>query len=200
MSRVPAVQRREDFVNAAVRVIAEHGAPGATTRLIAEEADAPLASLHYCFSSKEALFDAVFDALAQRPYDLDVPLGDTGLGDAAASVLARAIEWYIANPEWARARLELFFWALHTSDGDVAVRSFELQASALAEALRRSCGKRDDVELIEQATHLVVSMIDGLLLQWLSREDEAALRGELTNVCDALRALLRPARQRASGR
>lgn len=37
---------------------------GATTRLIADQADAPLASLHYCYDSKEALFDVVFEARA----------------------------------------------------------------------------------------------------------------------------------------
>ena len=61
MARIPAAERRAELVAAAVRVIAAHGVDGATTRRIAEEANAPLATLHYCFSSKEVLFAAVFE-------------------------------------------------------------------------------------------------------------------------------------------
>lgn len=64
MARIPAAERRADLVAAAVRVIAAHGVDGATTRRIAEAANAPLATLHYCFATKEALFAAVFEYLA----------------------------------------------------------------------------------------------------------------------------------------
>ncbi|WP_280447927.1 TetR family transcriptional regulator, partial [Nocardia cyriacigeorgica] len=49
------------MVAAAVRVIAARGVDVATTRRIAEEANAPLATLHYCFATKELLFAAVFE-------------------------------------------------------------------------------------------------------------------------------------------
>ena len=107
MSRISAEQRREDFVNAAVRVVATHGAAGSTTRLIADEADAPLASLHYCYDSKEALLDAVFEALARRPYEAVTPPTGAGLAGIASLVLNGALDWYVAHPDWARARLEL---------------------------------------------------------------------------------------------
>ena len=42
MARVSAEQRRRELVDAAVRVIAEHGVPGATTRRIADAAGAPM--------------------------------------------------------------------------------------------------------------------------------------------------------------
>ncbi|MFX1686795.1 TetR family transcriptional regulator [Paraburkholderia sp. A2RI-6] len=49
MTRVRAALRRQDFVDAAVDVIATHGVAGATTRRIAQAAGCPLASLHYVF-------------------------------------------------------------------------------------------------------------------------------------------------------
>ena len=46
-------------VVAAIEVIASEGLARATTRRIAEAADAPLGSLHYCFRSKDELIESV---------------------------------------------------------------------------------------------------------------------------------------------
>jgi hypothetical protein len=53
VAHLPADVRREQFIDAAVNVIARVGVDGATTGRIAEEADAPLAAPHYCFQSNE---------------------------------------------------------------------------------------------------------------------------------------------------
>jgi AcrR family transcriptional regulator len=63
MRHVPAAERREQLIAAAIAVIAEVGVEGATTRRIAAAADAPLATLHYCFQSKERLLLDVFDRI-----------------------------------------------------------------------------------------------------------------------------------------
>jgi AcrR family transcriptional regulator len=198
MSRVSAKDRRQEFVNAAVRVIAEHGAPAATTRLIAQEAGAPLASLHYCYDSKQSLFDAVFDALAQRPYDGDALEAGSGLASAVSSVLERAVGWYVERPEWARTRMELFFWAVHAEDGDVAIRAYEAQRATLTALLTPACSRRDDETMIEPVARMVISVMDGLLLQWLSSHDEVALRDEMKRAGDALGLMLEPRRRRAT--
>lgn len=44
MARVGAEVRRQDFIEAAVKVIAEYGVANATTRRIAAAANSPLAS------------------------------------------------------------------------------------------------------------------------------------------------------------
>lgn len=49
MARIGADLRRQDFIEATLKVIAEHGVPNATTRRIAAAANSPLASLHYVF-------------------------------------------------------------------------------------------------------------------------------------------------------
>ncbi|MGI5467153.1 TetR family transcriptional regulator [Streptomyces sp. CA-132043] len=59
MAYVSADTRREQLVEAAVQVIAHEGADGATTRKIADGAQSPLASLHYCFQNRENLLLAV---------------------------------------------------------------------------------------------------------------------------------------------
>jgi len=59
MARVQAKVRREQLIDAAVRVAARDGVAAATTRAIATEAGASLASVHYCFESKQELLQEV---------------------------------------------------------------------------------------------------------------------------------------------
>ena len=68
MARVGAELRRQDFVEATVKVIAEHGVANATTRRIAAAADCPLATLHYVFRTKDELFYAVYESLFNLPH------------------------------------------------------------------------------------------------------------------------------------
>lgn len=51
---------QEAILDAAEQIFAENGFHGATTRAIAELAEANAALIHYYFGSKEALFEAVF--------------------------------------------------------------------------------------------------------------------------------------------
>src|SRR3954470_2248267 len=67
--RVPRQERSrrrvEELLDAAARVVVEHGVDAVTTRDIAEAADAPVASLYQYFNDKED----VLLALAQRDMD-----------------------------------------------------------------------------------------------------------------------------------
>ncbi|MCZ1014183.1 helix-turn-helix domain-containing protein [Streptomyces noursei] len=82
------------MVEAAVQVIAREGADGATTRKIADEPQAPLTSLHYCFQNKENLLLAVFIRLAEEmPVTVDLLDGNEGLGRAAEQALTRSMQW-----------------------------------------------------------------------------------------------------------
>jgi TetR/AcrR family transcriptional regulator, regulator of biofilm formation and stress response len=57
---------RQAIMLAAVRVVAEHGIAGATTRRIAEVAGVPLGSVHYWYASKAVLLEAVAHYLLAR--------------------------------------------------------------------------------------------------------------------------------------
>ncbi|WP_229073459.1 TetR/AcrR family transcriptional regulator [Actinoplanes sp. DH11] len=98
--------RKDRIVDAAIRVIAEHGVAGTTHRLIAAEADVPLGSLTYHFTGLDdlrvqaftrhaermsAIYAAHFDGVATDEQLLDAL---TGLihGDAGAS----AADWAVA--------------------------------------------------------------------------------------------------------
>jgi AcrR family transcriptional regulator len=81
----PAVYRRRQLIDAAMRVTSREGAAKATTRRIVAEAGASLATLHYSFEDKQELFEAVVndDALAAR-------VDDRALSDLARDLLAVA--------------------------------------------------------------------------------------------------------------
>ena len=63
MTRLSVDERREQFVRAAIMVMSQEGLDRATTRRIAEVADAPQAALHYAFRDKNELLVAVVGAV-----------------------------------------------------------------------------------------------------------------------------------------
>jgi AcrR family transcriptional regulator len=68
----PGVDRRQQILEAALDVFAEHGFEGATTKEIASRADVTQGLIYFYFPSKEDLFFAAFDyqaaQLAERMY------------------------------------------------------------------------------------------------------------------------------------
>ena len=116
MARVPAEERREQLVEAAVKVIGREGPNRATTRRIAEEAGAPLASLHYTFENKDDLFVAVLkhtQSLALENFRGRVEPG-AGVERAAQALIELHLELAVADPDFLIAQYELLFWAVRT--------------------------------------------------------------------------------------
>ena len=60
---VSAVERREQLIEATIAVLRRSGATAVTSRAIAAEAEAPLASIHYTFGSLDDLVMAAFERL-----------------------------------------------------------------------------------------------------------------------------------------
>ncbi|BAH48371.1 TetR/AcrR family transcriptional regulator [Rhodococcus opacus] len=171
MARLPAGQRRKDFIAAAVQIIAERGMHGATTRRIAERAQAPLASLHYCFHTKEELFLAIYEDMAasQLREGFHVREG-SGLGRAAAGLLRQIEAWFGKEDTYAQAQLELFFWVFR-QDGDLAKRLYQLHLDVLEGLLRQGLRPDDNVKLVEVLARAIATVVDGLVPQWLTFKD-----------------------------
>jgi AcrR family transcriptional regulator len=190
MARVPAEQRRLDFIDAAVRVIAEQGIDRATTRKIAEAAGAPLATLHYCFHTKEQLFFAVFEHMSA-----DILMGQAeaiqGYGDlavTAARIVRATMEWSTHHPNYTRVQFDLLLWGLRRDgkdgqDSEWAARVYDHFTQAYAQLLTASLGPNDDPALVEPLARVLLSVIDGLSLQWVSNPDSARLQGDVDLAC-----------------
>ncbi|MBC2640812.1 MULTISPECIES: TetR/AcrR family transcriptional regulator [unclassified Rhodococcus (in: high G+C Gram-positive bacteria)] len=170
MARIPAAERRAELVAAAVRMIAAHGVEGATTRRIAQEANAPLATLHYCFDSKEVLFAAVFEHVGQQYREVltrndvhgDVPT--TG-----RALLRGLLEWYVANPEFGAATVELISWAQRQDceHGETVYNEAFATIRAILAAATTAAGRPVDATIISELTHIVSVLADGFALNWL---------------------------------
>lgn len=178
MPRIPAAQRRSEFIEAAVEVIATHGIEGATTRRIAEQAGANLALLHYCYDSKEALFGDVFDLVSGKYRDvIEASDPHAGLPETARAILRGVMEFYLESSTFTATAMELISWARRQhEDGGIAV--YEKALETVRGLLRRAAGDQDvSAETIDEIATVLSTLADGFALTWFTYEDrDAAVR------------------------
>ncbi|MGW5645361.1 TetR/AcrR family transcriptional regulator [Saccharopolyspora sp. NPDC003752] len=175
MARISAAERRNDFVRAAVEVIANRGIDGATTRRIAEQAQAPLATLHYCYDSKEDLLADVFEFVASRfreaIADSD-PHAD--LAVTAHAILRGVMEFYVESASLGTTALELINWA-RRQHGEQAVTVYDKAMETVRTALRNAAADHPvEPETIDQITYVIACLADGFGLNWLTYGDRSA--------------------------
>lgn len=187
MARVGAELRRQDFVEATVKVIAEHGVANATTRRIAAAADCPLATLHYVFRTKDELFYAVYESLFNLPHQAleHVAAGSTA-ADSAAEMLRHLITWFTAHPELAKAQTELFYWTLRNNP-EMASKIFAVASEAIERELERAIGSQLDPAFLQSTSRLLIQLVDGLIIAWAAHRDSARLKTETETACQALK-------------
>lgn len=200
MSRIPAEERRLQFVEAAARVIASEGLQAATTRRIAAEADAPLAALHYCFRSKEELLQDVYHYLSRDYAKSLSPIHDIGAG------LPHVIRQH-AHRIWDRIRerpheqvttFELLLRRFREApDHEPIARAqnrsmYEGWVNSTAEIFRSAAEAADgDVpDDLDILARLFISGIDGISMQHLADPDEERSRRLIDMLSDSLVALL----------
>ena len=165
MPRTRAQKRREDFIESAVRVIAQHGVDGATTRRIAAEAEAPLASLHYYYTSKEELFYGIYEHMINALGEVTLSVRPRmGLGRTAATLLRQMMDWYHSESGYSQAQLELFFW-VYRQDPATARKTYELAFTMLTARMREGMRPDDDENLIEPLVRAISATVDGLVTQ-----------------------------------
>ena len=186
MPRISAAYRRQDFVEAAVKVIAEHGAAGATTRRIAAEAGSPLATQNYEFHTKDDLFLAVFDSLLEQTMG---PAPDEvrtlPLGELAAWQLRVGMQWLVRHPAYARAQAELFYWAMN-NNRQLAVEPYKLSLRNALAILAEATGDRFERSLLERVARLNLVLVDGLLTAWFAFDDLERLQADIDAACAAV--------------
>lgn len=170
MARLSAAVRRTEFIRAAVQVISAHGIEGATTRRIAEEAEAPLASLHYCFSSKELLFAAVCEEMT-RVLDDEVftpRLHQVGIAGATDALLRRIMTWYQDESVFTAAVVELMLWA-RRQKGEVGRAPYDSAYSTLRQVLSEHADRDGlDADAVARIATMIISISDGFALRWIA--------------------------------
>ncbi|MFG0416962.1 MULTISPECIES: TetR/AcrR family transcriptional regulator [Pseudomonas] len=190
MARIGAELRRQDFIEATVKVIAEHGIANATTRRIAAEANSPLASLHYVFHTKDELFYAVYESLINMPQQSlqDVPAGATA-AESVGEMLRQLVKWFTAHPDLATTQFELFFWNLRNNPA-MATKIYTVSVEATKQAIEKVTGPGLDQARLTTISRLLINLFDGLLLAWSAHGDRERLEAETETACQAVKLLV----------
>lgn len=194
--QVPVAQRRAELAEAALRVMRRDGAWTVTTRAVAIEAGVPHGSVHYAFSSKEAMLQAVIAADTEHAVNYFARAGETG--GTAVQVLAAAFRAYTdgikADPQTELVLQELTLMAAR----EPALRDLIAQSGAGYRAsvermltdLARRCGGEWDASVGLLAEQLLGTMF-GVGIAWLVDRDDALLDAVLEDVARSTAARLR---------
>jgi AcrR family transcriptional regulator len=209
MARIPVAQRRHELIHAALEVIASHGIDGATTRRIADQANANVAMVHYCWDSKEDLFAEVFDYVAGK-YREVIEGSDphTTLREAAVQILRGVMECYVDSPSFTAATFELVNWSRRQhGDRGIAVydQAFDTLRKALADA---AAGDAVGPEVIEEIVYVMATLADGFAVNWLTYGEPAVARQQMEINVSVLQSWLaarlatptKPARRRRAAK
>lgn len=170
--RVPAVERRQQLIEAAVRLSSRAGIEAANLRAIAEEANAPLSAVHYCFRDKDELMhEAVEFWLQQLVGIAENAAADGGLRATVTGFAADFWRELESDPPNVLAQLELVVWANRgETHKDLAVSiysRYETALSRLVEEAMANAGEESRVSS-QLLARSIVGIIDAASLQYLS--------------------------------
>jgi AcrR family transcriptional regulator len=173
--------RRDELVEAAIRVMARDGVVKATTRAIVAEAGMTLGVFHYCFDSREELLKRVTATITERTI-ADARRVFTREGDLPDMIRASLRAFWggvEANPGENLVGYELTQYALRNPGlEDVArlqyVQYLEANAEFL-ELMAKDAGIEWTIPLPTLARY-VNAVLDGVTISWLAdRESEDSL-------------------------
>jgi AcrR family transcriptional regulator len=165
------VKSRELVLDAAERVMAEHGYQAATVARVVEEAGIPLSSVYHYFGSKEGILLAVMERGADR-FFADLPRWDRRAGRPAehlAAVLVGAVRALERHPHFLRLLIVLAAQPPAMDDGEVqaVIGRIRDQARQLLRAqIGRAFGDDPDSPATDQLARFALAAIDGAFLAW----------------------------------
>jgi len=199
MGRLAVADRRALLLAAASRVIARDGIAELTTRAIAAEAGMPQGAFHYCFRSKDELLAeliraTVDDLVARSSADPAV----TGDPEETIRVGLRALWEGIVEPADKQLALyELTLYALRNADlaelPESQYRGYVLAATRFLDTVATHA-RITWTTPVPVLARLLVSVVDGLGLNWLADRDRAAAHAVLDAFAHQLAVSAVPAR------
>ncbi len=192
MGYVSAAERTEQLIEATITVLRTKGLDGVTTRAVAAEAGAPLASIHYTFGSLDdlvvAAFERLIDEVGRRISDgLEL---SAGYGPCIVDVMQRVAD--LLDDE----RYGVLLHDLNPT-GDRRVEALEDRyyrfAHDLVDAIAAT-GRREPAMPRAQLARLIMAAIDGVVLQFAATGDRASARADLAAFGRVLAAAAEPRR------
>ncbi|MEU7138268.1 TetR/AcrR family transcriptional regulator [Nocardia sp. NPDC046473] len=162
--KVDRAGRREEILDAAVRVFARKGFAASRIEDVAAEAGIAKGSVYLYFDSRDALLVGVFQSYAARSEQVLTELGTGAALDRLAELIRGTIELLAAHPDHARVLLDV--WAANPPLDMAAV--YHEYRSAIADLLRQAQAEgalRPGID--EQHAAVIVGAIEGCLIQAL---------------------------------
>jgi TetR/AcrR family transcriptional regulator, regulator of biofilm formation and stress response len=165
-------RRREEILQATLRVIGARGADAVTHRAVAEEAGVPLSATTYYFASKEELLEQTLLMAAREETErlerlvLELAPRSLSVGDWATAVAAQISHDVEAEPAKHVALFELGLEATRREPLRVEMQRWQEAHLRLAEMGCRAIGS-DDPAL---DARIVVAAITGLMLEQLAAD------------------------------
>jgi AcrR family transcriptional regulator len=178
MARLSVDERREQFVRAAITVMAQEGLDRATTRRIAEVAGAPQAALHYAFRDKEELLVAVVGEVTGEVERILRAAVDPGAGLEAAVRSASTAFWdhVVGDDGLQLMQYELSIHCRRTPGLEwLAEWQYNRYVMVAQDVFAAAAGADPSVGDVDVAalSRFMVAATDGLILQYEVHHDRA---------------------------
>jgi AcrR family transcriptional regulator len=188
--RVSAEDRKEQLISATVKLMRREGVQSVTIRAIAKEANAPLATAHYCFSNKEELMEAAAEAwfknLSRFSSGVSVQLGLRKAVEQVAEGYWRALE---EEPESILSEIELILWATRNAGvSPLAAKiypAYEVELGNIFSSAAQSAGDECSLEF-DALVRIFLMIYDGAAIQYMTDPKAIDHRAQFFMMIDAL--------------
>ena len=192
-----AAKRREQFIEAAIRVMSREGLEQATTRRIAEEAQAPQGAFHYLFDDKNQMLTEVVGAITLQVEQVLREAVDPARGLAAAIDDSLRGFWrhVVSDDGLQLMQYELMIFARRTEGFEwLAEWQYGRYVSAASEVFGAAAdaeGISPNID-IDGLARFLVAAVDGLVIQYEVHHDSDRSERDLSNLIRAATLLAVP--------
>ncbi|WP_433446136.1 TetR/AcrR family transcriptional regulator [Streptomyces sp. CA-142005] len=180
-------ERREQFVKAAIEVMAREGLDRATTRRIAEHAGTAQAAIHYAFRGKDELLTAVIGTVTEQVEQIlrDAVTPEKGLA-AAIGDAARAFWAFVVGDDGLQLmQYELMIYCRRNSGFEwLAAWQYTRYCACVEDVFRSALAHETSPPPMDLAalTRFLVAAIDGLIIQYEVHHEDEQSRRDIENV------------------
>ncbi len=182
LTRMSTKDRREQFVEAAIKIMSREGLDRATTRRIAAEAGTPHGMFHYAFRDKNELLTEVVAALTRQIENIlrDAIDPTRGLAAAISDGLWAFWDHVVSDDGLQLLQYELVIFCRRTKGYEwLAEWQYARYTSAALEVLQMAAEHEPippGVDLTDLANFLVAA-VDGLVIQYeVTHDAERCMR------------------------
>lgn len=192
MARISAQARRDQLLEAAIRVMSKEGLDRATTRRIAEESGTTQGVFHYAFHDKNELLTAVVAAVTteiEKILRISVdPI--QGLAQAINDSI-RGIWTYVRRDDGLQLmQYELTIYCRRTPGFEwLAEWQYSRYTASTLEILTESLQNEEIAIDLQELTNFIVAGVDGLIIQYEVMHDAVRSERDISNLIKAACAL-----------